>query len=198
MPSGVQDDLQELLDEILTVASVLKKSISVSDRSVGISFAARALLHRLGQQPGMTVPQLARQRGTSRQNMQALADRLSAAGQVQFVANPDHRRSERLLLTPAGKRSLHTTNRRQAILLKRVSSHVTEKELKSCLAVLRRLETHLGDLDPTSPLPTDIRRSSQSTKVTTSVPDVAEPVAESVEKSVADLQSPEELPVTLL
>src|SRR5829696_8355822 len=42
----------------------------------------------------LTVPQIAQRRPTSRQRMQRLADELAAAGLVEFIDNPKHRRSK--------------------------------------------------------------------------------------------------------
>lgn len=183
---------------MVVATAALRKCTSAPDHSPGISLAARAVLHCLAEQPGMTVPQLARERGTSRQNMQVLVDRLSAAGRVQSVANPDHRRSGRLRLTPAGKRSLNSSNRRQAILLGRVLPHVTEQELASCIAVLKRFRTHLGGLGTTAPLGSSAVGRSESTGATTLPAGLTEPAAKSVEDSVVDFSPPEELPVSLL
>src|SRR5258708_11706650 len=48
----------------------------------------------------LTVPQIAQMRPTSRQRMQRLADELAAERLVQFVDNPEHRRSRLVAPTP--------------------------------------------------------------------------------------------------
>src|SRR6266540_2096880 len=50
----------------------------------------------------LTVPQIAQMRPTSRQRMQRLADELEADGLVEFIDNPQHRRSKLVRLTPKG------------------------------------------------------------------------------------------------
>jgi DNA-binding MarR family transcriptional regulator len=50
----------------------------------------------------LTVPKIAEMRPTSRQRMQRLADELAAEGLVEFVDNPQHRRSKLVQLTPKG------------------------------------------------------------------------------------------------
>src|SRR5919201_1106620 len=50
----------------------------------------------------LTVPQIAQMRPTSRQRMQRLADELAGDGLVEFVDNPEHRRSKLVQLTPKG------------------------------------------------------------------------------------------------
>src|SRR5262249_9652549 len=50
----------------------------------------------------LTVPQIAPMRPTSRQRMQRLGDELAADGLVEFVDNPQHRRSKLVRLTRKG------------------------------------------------------------------------------------------------
>jgi len=53
-----------------------------------------------------SVPQLARVLGVSRQNVQRIADWLSAEGLARFAENPDHRSSPHLVLTEKGQKTL--------------------------------------------------------------------------------------------
>src|SRR3979409_1132453 len=48
---------------------------------------------------------IAEMRPTSRQRMQRLADELAAEGLVEFIDNPEHRRSKLVQLTPKGDAS---------------------------------------------------------------------------------------------
>src|SRR5215469_11125409 len=50
----------------------------------------------------LTVPQIAKMRPVSRQRMQRLADELAAEGLVEFIGNPQHRRSKLVRLTAKG------------------------------------------------------------------------------------------------
>ena len=54
----------------------------------------------------LTVPQLARRLGVTRQNVQRIADLLVADGLARFAGNPDHRTSPHLVLTDAGQKAL--------------------------------------------------------------------------------------------
>jgi DNA-binding MarR family transcriptional regulator len=58
----------------------------------------------------LTVPQIARRLGVSRQNVQRVANDLAAAGMATFRQNPDHKSSPLLDLTPAGRRALDRIN----------------------------------------------------------------------------------------
>ncbi|HVV92218.1 MAG TPA: MarR family winged helix-turn-helix transcriptional regulator, partial [Hyphomicrobiales bacterium] len=54
----------------------------------------------------LTVPQIARRLGVTRQNVQRIADLLVADSAARYAANPDHRTSPHLVLTPAGTAAL--------------------------------------------------------------------------------------------
>ena len=58
----------------------------------------------------LTVPQIARRLGVSRQNVQRVANDLAAAGMATFGPNPDHKSSPLLELTPAGRSALDHIN----------------------------------------------------------------------------------------
>jgi DNA-binding MarR family transcriptional regulator len=58
----------------------------------------------------LTVPQIARRLGTSRQNVQRVTNDLIDADLVELAANPDHRTSPLVQLTAAGERTLAAIN----------------------------------------------------------------------------------------
>ncbi len=59
----------------------------------------------------LTIPQIARRLGVSRQNEQRVVNDLVDAGLAELVPNPDHRRSQLARLTPEGERVLGSINR---------------------------------------------------------------------------------------
>ncbi|MCU0788595.1 MAG: MarR family transcriptional regulator [Verrucomicrobia bacterium] len=76
MADGIDDELEELLGEVMAIAARLRRSVDVGRGSPGLSLPARTALKWLQGHSSLTVPQLARHRGTSRQNIQVLVDRL--------------------------------------------------------------------------------------------------------------------------
>src|SRR6185295_2910219 len=60
------------------------------------------LMRGLAEGGPQTVPQLARARPVARQRIQRLVDELAAAGLVELVDNPHHRRSRLVRLTARG------------------------------------------------------------------------------------------------
>jgi len=201
MSPGVANLMEQLFDEISAVSAAIRKPAhDTASGSPVVSQSARAILRGLRDRPGLTVPQLARQRGLSRQSVQVLADRLAAAGLVRYAANPDHRRSDRLQLTPSGEGSLRSSDRSQATMLGSISPHVSEEEIQSCRTVLKRLREALGGRGPTSQPQTDTSKMRESQLAgaprSNEIPSTA--VEASVEETHAGFSAPEDLPVSLL
>src|SRR5882672_5146190 len=98
----IQDRLEALLVEVNGLANRLKSPDPISTLPTA-SRAALQLLQRCGPQ---TVPQIARARFSSRQNIQILINRLQQGGLVEFVTNPDHKRSALVRLTNHGQAAI--------------------------------------------------------------------------------------------
>lgn len=166
--------------------------------SPSITLPQQAILNGLQQQPGFTVSQLARRRGTSRQNTQVMVDRLAEAGFVRYVANPDHRRSERLQLTETGRRALSSSRRNQAAWLSGLQTEVSADQVRSCLELLQSIRARLSGRQPAS-LPITDRPRRSGRRKNASVPAVSmEHIIEPAEEPMLDTSPPEELPVSLL
>jgi DNA-binding MarR family transcriptional regulator len=196
--NGIEDGLEDLLGEVMSVAVSLRRSAGASRGFPGLSLPARSALKLLQGHSGLTVPQLARQRGTSRQNIQVLVDRLEGAGLVQYVTNPDHQRSDRLQLTSTGSRALSAANSHLAARLGGLLPDLSGEELQSCLALLARIREALAGGTPTRRPPgvspskggKPVRNPAPAPKVGTSI--------RFPEDLTSDASPPETLPVNLL
>jgi DNA-binding MarR family transcriptional regulator len=99
------------------------------------------------------VPELARSRPVARQPVQRMADQLAARGLVSFEANPRHRRSRRMALTPEGRCLYERVERAQRAWASRLASEdLGERRLRDAARVVRRigerLLEELGDRRP--------------------------------------------------
>jgi len=112
----------------------------------GISHSARTTLELIEVTGPQTVPALARRRDTSRQNIQVQIDDLRAAGLIEIVANPGHKRSVLVALSDAGRTRFREIRAREADLLKRLASEVEGAELRSAATTLRALSAALNRL----------------------------------------------------
>ena len=91
-----------------------------------------------------TVPQIARLRGTSRQNIQMLVNRLEAQGCVEFSRNPAHKRSGLVSLTELGRALFATAAEQEKTFLADMASSFPEAEVLSAASLLRRLREVLA------------------------------------------------------
>jgi DNA-binding MarR family transcriptional regulator len=96
----------------------------------------------------LTVPQIARRMGLTRQSVHATVGRLAAHGVVELMPNADHQRSQLVRLTPLGQAKWAAMDRRQAIWVNRLAEGLGPSKLRSAARVLeelcRRLEADIG------------------------------------------------------
>jgi DNA-binding MarR family transcriptional regulator len=87
----------------------------------------------------LTVPQIAQMRPTSRQRMQRLADELAAAGLVEFIDNPKHRRSKLVRLTPKGDVRYRELNARLLSIASTMGGALSEADIRKTIEIVRQL-----------------------------------------------------------
>ena len=102
-----------------------------------VSSGRWGVMRSLAQAGPQTVPQLARSRPVSRQYIQTLVDGLAEQGLIEGVANPAHKRSPLLRLTPKGQTLLEDMNKKAARVLKQLSSLIPDEELRRTASTLR-------------------------------------------------------------
>jgi len=87
----------------------------------------------------LTVPQIARAMGLTRQSVHGTVARLRADGLLESAPNPYHRRSRLVRLTGAGERSYEAMERRQAVWVNRLSAGVRKADIELAAGVLDEL-----------------------------------------------------------
>jgi DNA-binding MarR family transcriptional regulator len=92
----------------------------------------------LAQRP-LTVPQIARRMGLTRQSMHTTVKRLLRDGLLELAPNADHRRSPLVRLTEAGRATYTATDRRQARWVSRLASGIGRADLETTARVLDAL-----------------------------------------------------------
>ena len=91
----------------------------------------------------VTVPELARLRPTSRQRMQQLADELVEEGLIEFVDNPNHRKSKLMRLTRKGEARYRAMLKQLYEMGAAISSDVGEGDLRKAVALIRDLRKRI-------------------------------------------------------
>ena len=140
--SSDREELRALLAEVYLLALRLRQPRGLHPRD-GIPFAGRNIL-RILQDTERTVPQIARVRSTTRQNIQVLVDRLADAGWVTLVPNPAHRRSKLVKLTDHARSALPRLLQDETALLTDLLPTLDRAEVRTTLVVLKRIEAALA------------------------------------------------------
>lgn len=102
----------------------------------------------------LTVSQAARRLGTTRQALQRSADDLLARGLARTEANPDHRTSPFIRLTPEGHAVLARISRTATISRRRWLPDADLAELEVAHAFVRKVRDALRESEHPVPRPT--------------------------------------------
>jgi len=137
--------LMNLFDEVVLVHQRLQIIIETLHGPSELTRACRGILRDLYRLGPRTVPQLARHHPVSRQNVQMLVHRLANEGIVEFVRNPEHRRSHLICLTPGGKALLEEMWGREMALLNTLELDIPLDDLRAAARVLQRLRALMDD-----------------------------------------------------
>jgi DNA-binding MarR family transcriptional regulator len=129
--------LLDLFDQIMALAIRLRQRADLPNAE----YAVLEMIHRFGP---MTVPQIARARSTSRQNIQILIDRLEAIGRVGLTGNPAHKKSLLVQITENGKASLAASETAQKDFLLELGSRLSEAEVRGTISVLSKVRSLLS------------------------------------------------------
>jgi DNA-binding MarR family transcriptional regulator len=104
----------------------------------------------LAQRP-LTVPQIARRMGLTRQSVHTTVNRLLADGLVELVPNADHRRSQLVRLTELGQARYGALDEKQAVWVNELAAGLRPSELETTARVLGELCARLEASSRTQP-----------------------------------------------
>jgi DNA-binding MarR family transcriptional regulator len=96
----------------------------------------------LAERP-LTVPQIARRMGLTRQSVHATVKRLIQDGLIELRPNEDHRRSQLVSLTGSGRARYAAIDRRQATWVNELAAGMRDSELETAAFVLGELSRRL-------------------------------------------------------
>jgi len=131
-----------LLEELHTLRNRL--SDALVGNSDPISLSARKVLQELEKHGPHSVPSIARLRGSTRQNIQILVNRLEAAGHVELIENPGHKRSALVGLTDKGAEMLQCCEAAEEEFLERVASEISSTDVDAILRSLLQMKDVLN------------------------------------------------------
>jgi len=144
------DPIPVIVADIYELAGRFRGHGEAIAQTVGQTQARWQVLSAASAEP-LTVPQIARVLGVTRQNVQRIADLLVAEGSAQYQDNPDHRASPHLVLTRRGRVLLDQLSKAATGYHARLARKLSPADVVSTQRALRRLLEALADIDPLNP-----------------------------------------------
>lgn len=142
--AGTHDALIAMLfSEITAVANDLRKHEARLHREDHLPPGGLGILELLAQ-GSRTVPQLAHSRGTSRQNVQIIVNRLKGQKWVESIVNPAHRRCPLIAIRQEGRAVLAAAERRKQQECRLWEAGVSEANASMTLDTVRQLRNVLS------------------------------------------------------
>ncbi len=140
---GMLEALMGLIEEAVALHLRLQVLTEELHGHSELSRACRGILQDLYRLGPRTVPQLARGRPVSRQNVLMLVNRLITEGMAEPMRNPEHKRSYLVRLTSRGKALLEEMWSRETDLLNSLNLNLSNEDLQAAAKVLHRLREAL-------------------------------------------------------
>lgn len=133
------DNLQQGLEALFVEVNGLANRLKSTNPTAAVPSASRGALQHLLRFGPQTVPQIARARFSSRQNIQILINRLQQEGLVELVTNPEHKRSALVQLTDRGQAVINEAAKEESQLSTKILPSFSQTELSSAAEILGRL-----------------------------------------------------------
>jgi DNA-binding MarR family transcriptional regulator len=135
----------ELADEIMRISGRIKIIFSEATSASGVSpLAYTVFVYVAESKSAPTVPQIGRSIGHARQVIQRAVNELIAAGLVETLPNPNHKRAPLLQLSPAGETFKLRSDERGIAIGDQVMRFVGESR---CREVLEDLRAFRGEIE---------------------------------------------------
>jgi DNA-binding MarR family transcriptional regulator len=150
--------LEALIAEVNNCSHASKTFFSRNAQPDSLPLAVFEVLAAIQKLGSATVPQIARHRCTSRQNIQIIVNRLSLERLVETIPNIAHRRSPLVRLTHAGQEVLTDAELRSPIpnLCEGLAQTISSEELQTATGTLQKLRIWLTEnsMGPANTAPT--------------------------------------------
>lgn len=142
---------QQLTDLILETFSLNGALLSAGDRlvqDIGLTSARWQVLGAIAlEDRPLTVAQIGRRMGLTRQAVQRLVNELEASGVLAFKENPDHKRARLVALTKQGERAFSRADQRQIDWSIGLAEGISQRDIGTALTVLRSINGRLRRQD---------------------------------------------------
>jgi DNA-binding MarR family transcriptional regulator len=95
------------------------------------------------EEQSLSVSQIGKKMGLTRQNVQRIADVLEREGFVHYVTNPAHQRAKLVCLTSKGRRATRELADVQVVWANRIASNTTVSDIRTVLETMSILLSRL-------------------------------------------------------
>ena len=145
-------DVEAIVTAIRACFARLRAVGDALHEDLGVTTAMRAVIEAVSANDSLTVPEIARLKRVSRQNIQVIVDSLVDAGLVRLAANPAHKRSSLVQLTDRGRNVFQDMRRRERSALAAIANDLDPADVAATRGTLgamqARLETLETEYDP--------------------------------------------------
>jgi DNA-binding MarR family transcriptional regulator len=141
-PSTKTALLTNLILEVFRLNGRLLAAGDLLTKPLNLSSARWQVLGAITDTP-LSVPQIARRMGLTRQGVQRQADILEQEKFIQYLENPDHKRAKLVSLAEKGRLAVKKLERLQIQWATTVVSGVRASEIESALQLIQTLSNRL-------------------------------------------------------
>jgi DNA-binding MarR family transcriptional regulator len=142
---------QAVTDLVLETFRLNGRLLAAGDELVadlGLTSARWQVLGAMALSPvPLSVAQIARNMGLTRQAVQRLVNEMQDDGLVQLAPNPHHQRAKLVVLSPRGKMAFAGAMKRQTAWAHELADGVSVREIATAAATLRRLRQRLDRVE---------------------------------------------------
>lgn len=143
--SATGSHLTDLILETFRLNGALLTAGDVLVEDLGLTSARWQVLGALGlADKPMTVAQIGRRMGISRQAVQRLVNEMVADGLLVLQDNPEHKRSRLVALTNTGRRAYADADSRQIAWVNELGAGLKASDIGNAAAVLKTLHERLS------------------------------------------------------
>jgi DNA-binding MarR family transcriptional regulator len=94
----------------------------------------------------LTVPDIARQKNVTRQHIQQIVNELCTMGLAESLANPAHKRSLLIRLSPGGGQQFRNILEREQLLLQTLSAEFDDQQLTQAADSLHAIRKYFSSV----------------------------------------------------
>jgi len=142
--TSLGDAITDLVLETFRLNGRLLASGDVLVADLGLTSARWQVLGAIALSPvPLSVAQIARNMGLTRQAVQRLVNEMQADDLVRFAPNPHHQRAKLVVLSAAGKSAFAAAMKRQTVWATGLGTGLTARKIATAVATLRSIRQRL-------------------------------------------------------